>query len=58
MTGLLYRDAQEFYRKAEHLVSDPQLRGRLGRNGRSLVRDKYRPEREGQSYLELYQAIL
>ena len=58
MNGLLYRDAGEFCRKAEHLVTDPLLRERLGKNGRSLVREKYPPEREGQSYLELYQAIL
>jgi L-malate glycosyltransferase len=56
--GLLYRDAGEFCRKAEMLVTDLVLRQKLGGNGRSLVRDKYPPERESQSYLELYQAIL
>jgi len=58
VTGLLYRDAGEFRVKAEQLVTDPRLRERLGRNGRALVRDKYPPEREGRSYLELYEAIL
>lgn len=58
LNGLLYRDAAEFTRKAERLVTDPQLRAKLGENGRSLVRDKYPPEREGHSYLELYQTIL
>jgi len=58
VTGFLYRDAGEFCCKAGHLVTDPQLRERLGRNGRTLVRDKYPPEREGRSYLELYEAIL
>jgi L-malate glycosyltransferase len=57
-TGLLYRDAGEFSRKAEHLVTDPQLRERLGQKGRALVRDKYPPERESLSYRELYQEIL
>ena len=56
--GLLYRDAAEFSRKAERLATEPELRERLGRNGRSLVRDKYPPEREGLSYLELYREIL
>jgi len=58
LNGLLYRDAAEFCRKAEQLVTDPELREKLGRNGRSLVRDKYPPELEGESYLKLYQAIL
>ena len=58
LNGFLYRDAAEFCRKAERLVTDSQLRGRLGENGRSLVRDKYPPERESRSYLELYQEIL
>ena len=58
LTGLLYRDAAEFSRKAELLVTDPVLREKLGKNGRTLVRDKYPPEREGQSYLELYRVIL
>jgi L-malate glycosyltransferase len=57
-TGLLYRDAAEFTRKAELLVTDPDLRQRLGRNGRVLVRDKYPPEREGLCYLQLYQEVL
>jgi len=58
LNGLLYRDAAEFLRKAEHLATDPQLRAKLGENGRCLVADKYPPEREGHAYLELYQAIL
>jgi len=56
--GLLYRDAGEFRRKAEMLVTDQLLREKLGQNGRALVRDKYPPQRESQSYLELYQAML
>ena len=57
-TGLLYKDAGEFYRKAGQLVTDPLLREKLGKNGRALVRDKYPPEREGLCYQQLYQAIL
>jgi len=57
-TGLLFRDADEFYRKAEQLVTDPALRERLGYNGRKLVREMYPPEREGKAYLELYQSVL
>jgi len=54
----LYRDAGEFYRKAEQLVTDPELRERLGQNGRALVRDKYPPDREAAAYLELYREIV
>ena len=58
VTGLLYRNAGEFRSKAEHLLTDPQLRARLCKNGRALVRDKYPPEKEVQAYLELYRSIL
>lgn len=58
VTGLLYRDAEQFRAKAADLVSDAQLRERLGRNGRELVRDKYPPEKEARAYLELYREIV
>lgn len=58
VTGLLYRDAEEFHAKAEHLLTDPNLRRRLGENGRALVRDHYPPEKEAASYLNLYREIL
>jgi glycosyltransferase involved in cell wall biosynthesis len=58
VTGLLYRDAAEFRSKAEQLLTDPQLREKLGDNGRTLVRDKYPPEKEVQAYLNLYQSIM
>ena len=58
VTGLLYRDAEEFRSKAEQLLTDPQLRARLGRNGRARVREKYPPEKEGLAYLDLYRSML
>lgn len=58
VTGLLYRDAEEFYRKAEQLITDPSLREKLGKNGRRLVSEKYPPERESRCYLDLYESIL
>ena len=57
-TGLLFRDAEEFRAKAEHLLTDPQLRERLGKKGRALVRDFYPPEKEASAYLALYREIL
>lgn len=57
-TGLLYRDGEEFCSKAGLLVTDPQLRERLGKNGKALVREKHAPEKEAAAYLELYAEIL
>lgn len=57
-TGLLYRDAEEFRHKAEQLLTDSHLRDKLGRKGRTMVRDCYPPEKEADSYLALYKEIL
>ena len=58
VTGLLYRDAAEFRTKAEHLLTDPHLREKLGRRGRALVQECYTPEKEAAAYLALYREIL
>jgi L-malate glycosyltransferase len=58
VTGLLYRDEAEFRTKAELLISDAQLRDKLGKNARALVREKHSPEQEANAYLALYQEIL
>jgi L-malate glycosyltransferase len=58
VTGLLYRDEAEFRSKANLLMMDHQLRERLGRNARALVREKHSPEKEAEAYLALYQEIL
>jgi glycosyltransferase involved in cell wall biosynthesis len=58
VTGLLYRDVEQFLKQAERLVADPALRARLGENGRALVREQYPPEKEAQAYLELYRSML
>jgi glycosyltransferase involved in cell wall biosynthesis len=58
VTGLLYRDAEEFLSKAELLVTSPQLCARLGKNGRALVQEKHSPGKEGEAYLELYRSII
>jgi L-malate glycosyltransferase len=57
-TGLLFRDAAEFQAKAEQLLTDPQLRHRLGKSGMALVREKHSPDKEAAAYLELYREIL
>jgi len=58
VTGLLYRDVEQFKSQAKRLVSDASLRLRLGKNGRVLVQEKYPPEKEAEAYLELYLSIL
>lgn len=58
VTGMLYRDTAEFRAKAEQLITDAQLRARLGQNGRCLVKEKYPPEKEAAAYLELYRQIV
>ena len=58
VTGLLYRDAEEFRIKAEQLLLDAQLRERLCSKGKALVRDCYPPEKEANCYLDLYREIL
>lgn len=58
VSGLLYHDAADFLVKAEHLLADPHLRERLGKNGRCLVRDHCCPEKEARAYLDLYEEIL
>lgn len=57
-TGLLYRDADDFCVKAKQLMADAHLREKLGKNGRTLVRDNYSPEKEAKAYLSLYREIL
>lgn len=58
VTGLLYRDAEQFRVKAGELITDSRLRERLGSHGRAMVRDNFPPEKEGAAYLALYREIL
>jgi len=58
VTGFLYRDAAEFVAKGAELVTDPLLRERLGKHGIGFAHERFRPEKEAQAYLDLYQAIL
>jgi glycosyltransferase involved in cell wall biosynthesis len=56
VTGLLFRDDDEFLVKAERLVADPDLRARLGAAGRRVV-ERYPPEREIEGYLQAYRDL-
>lgn len=57
VTGLLFRDEEEFSAKAELLISDPHLREKLGKNGRERAQEKHSPEKEAGCYLDLYREV-
>lgn len=58
VTGYLFRDERELELRAEALVADPALRGRLGATGRARVASAYPPEREIEGYLGIYRGLL
>ena len=57
VTGLIYRDSDDFYRQAQRLIDDAALRNRLGAKGHRKVRENFSPQKEGAAYLDLYQQI-
>ena len=57
VTGFLFEDGHELEKKAERLVSAPELRRQLGEAGRSAVHRLYPPEREIEGYLALYRGL-
>jgi glycosyltransferase involved in cell wall biosynthesis len=54
VTGFLFDGAQDFARKAERLLADPDLRARLGMAGRERVSARFGAEREIDGYLAAY----
>jgi glycosyltransferase involved in cell wall biosynthesis len=54
VTGLLFDGAQDFARKAERLLADPDLRARLGMAGRERVSARFGAEHEIDGYLAAY----
>jgi glycosyltransferase involved in cell wall biosynthesis len=58
VTGLLFENARDFERQAERLITEPELRHRLGTAGRARVEASYPPRREIEGYLELYRRLL
>lgn len=47
-------DASELVEALERLLSTPQLRDRLGKRGKSLVAEKYSPQRVGRKLRDMY----
>jgi glycosyltransferase involved in cell wall biosynthesis len=58
VTGLLFKDEQQFQERAADLIRDPPLRARLGAAGQALVRDHYAAEREIEGHLHLYRRLV
>ena len=58
VTGLLFADAHALTAQAARLVSDADLRARLGRAGRALVEREYQPARELDGYLTVYRGLV
>lgn len=55
--GFVYSDTEDFKEKAYRLLSDPDLRRRLGNRARQRVERDFSYQREITSYLELYRQI-
>ena len=58
VTGLLYRDNDEFLDKARQLLTDSTLRKQLTSTARQMLLEKHSPECEATEYLKLYRVIL
>ena len=57
-TGLLFepKDTQELASRIRMLLGDPDLRVRLGREGRRIVETEYSLEKHGAALLSLYES--
>jgi hypothetical protein len=58
VTGLLFGNSRDFQTQAERLITEPELRRRLGAAGRARVETSYPPAREIDGYLELYRRLM
>jgi glycosyltransferase involved in cell wall biosynthesis len=55
--GLLFTSEDDFERKAERLIVDPDLRRRLGRQAQAKIEREFSPKREIDAYEELYRDL-
>jgi glycosyltransferase involved in cell wall biosynthesis len=58
VTGLLFTDQDDLTTQAERLVTDPDLRARLGAAGRTRIERDHPPSREIDAYLTLYRSLV
>lgn len=57
VTGFIYRNEEEFRGKALLLMKDGELREKMGAQGRRLVQEQFRPEKEADEYIRLYESL-
>lgn len=57
VTGLLFQDEAGLTAQAERLVTDAELRARLGAAGRARIARDHPPDREIDAYLALYRSL-
>ncbi|MEE8326101.1 MAG: glycosyltransferase, partial [candidate division NC10 bacterium] len=55
--GLLFTSEDDFERKAERLIVDPDLRRRLGRHAKAKIEREFSRERELDAYEQLYRDL-
>ncbi|MEE9219958.1 MAG: glycosyltransferase, partial [candidate division NC10 bacterium] len=55
--GLLFTSEDDFERKAERLIVDPDLRRRLGRHAKAKIEREFPRERELDAYEQLYRDL-
>lgn len=56
--GLLFASEEDFERKAERLLCDPDLRQRLGRQAKAKIEREFCREREIDAYEQFYRDLL
>jgi glycosyltransferase involved in cell wall biosynthesis len=56
--GLLFASEEDFERKAERLVLDPDLRRHLGKQGQAKIEREFPRQREIDAYEEFYRDLL
>ena len=57
-TGLIFRNKNGFYRKAEKLILDKKLRDKLGKNAKNFIKKNFHYRDEINSYVKAYGDVL
>ena len=56
--GLIFKNKNEFYEKAERLVFSKRLRERLGKHAKSFIRKNFHYKDEIKGYIQKYKEVL
>ena len=55
--GLIFRNNNDFYMKAEKLVTDKNMREKLGKNAKNFIRKNFHYKDEINRYVRMYQEV-